>query len=79
MTRVYRVPLFGAAHKSPFKMKSNFPCSLCGSRDWPRPDTECPLCYGDAPVVDEEAAVEPWNNFFDESEGKAGRPKTPRP
>ena len=23
----------------------NFTCTLCGSRDWPRSDTTCPLCY----------------------------------
>ena len=21
-----------------------FPCTLCGSRNWPREDTSCPLC-----------------------------------
>lgn len=21
-----------------------FACTLCGSRDWPRTDTDCPLC-----------------------------------
>jgi hypothetical protein len=25
----------------------NHPCSLCGSRDWPREDTDCPQCYGE--------------------------------
>ena len=26
---------------------TNFPCSLCGSRDWPRKDAECELCEGE--------------------------------
>ena len=24
-----------------------FPCSNCGSRNWPRLGTTCPLCWGD--------------------------------
>jgi len=23
----------------------NWVCTGCGSRDWPREDTSCPLCY----------------------------------
>lgn len=23
---------------------TRFPCTLCGSRDWPRENTSCPLC-----------------------------------
>lgn len=26
----------------------NFPCTLCGSRNWPRPDSSCELCRGEA-------------------------------
>lgn len=22
-----------------------FSCTLCGSRDWPTAETDCPLCY----------------------------------
>lgn len=25
-----------------------WPCSLCGSRNWPNPDSYCPLCIGDS-------------------------------
>lgn len=24
----------------------NFACTRCGSRDWPNPDSSCPLCNG---------------------------------
>lgn len=40
------------------------PCSLCGSRDWPNEDTDCPLCWEspetlpDLPVELFEDAVE---------------------
>jgi hypothetical protein len=33
---------------------SNFPCTLCGSRNWPRPDSECRLCRDDEEDEDEE-------------------------
>ena len=26
----------------------NRPCTMCGSTNWPDPDTTCPLCYGPA-------------------------------
>lgn len=26
----------------------NWACSLCGSRNWPNPDSHCPLCAGDS-------------------------------
>jgi hypothetical protein len=29
-----------------------FPCTLCGSRDWPRKNAGCPLC--EMPEDDEE-------------------------
>jgi hypothetical protein len=25
----------------------NHACTMCGSRNWPDPDTTCPLCYGE--------------------------------
>lgn len=27
----------------------NFACTLCGSRNWPREDADCPLCRADEP------------------------------
>jgi hypothetical protein len=35
---------------------TRFPCTLCGSRDWPREDTSCPLCQteDDDDTEDEE-------------------------
>jgi len=30
------------------KNKMNRPCTMCGSTNWPDPDTTCPLCYGPA-------------------------------
>ena len=29
---------------------SNWPCTRCGSRNWPSPDTSCPLCYEEAVI-----------------------------
>jgi hypothetical protein len=33
----------------------NFPCTLCGGRDWPAKDDPCPLCR----APDEEDTDEP--------------------
>jgi len=33
---------------------TNFPCTLCGSRNWPRPDTDCPNCQGEEDEYDED-------------------------
>jgi hypothetical protein len=35
-------------------MTTKFPCTLCGSRDWPTTDTDCELCFGnpDEDVID---------------------------
>lgn len=41
---------------------SNFPCTLCGSRDWPRPDTDCPLCLGE----EEESERDEYQEWVDE-------------
>jgi hypothetical protein len=27
---------------------ARFPCTLCGSRNWPTKETSCPLCYDDS-------------------------------
>ena len=33
----------------------NWPCTVCGRRDWPREDTSCPACYKEPePVYDDE-------------------------
>lgn len=32
---------------------TNFPCTLCGSRDWPRNDTNCPLCQ----IADDDSPI----------------------
>jgi hypothetical protein len=29
------------------RMTTNFPCSMCGSRNWPRKGAACPLCRSD--------------------------------
>lgn len=34
---------------------SHFPCTLCGSRDWPRLDADCELCRGDDEERDPDA------------------------
>lgn len=36
-----------------------FPCTLCGSRDWPRLDTDCPLCHGE-PEEDTRDEYQEW-------------------
>jgi hypothetical protein len=38
-----------------------FPCSNCGSRNWPRLGTTCPLCWGD-PEDENETEPEPEMN-----------------
>ena len=30
----------------------NWPCTLCGSRDWPDPHTTCPLCRTETMTAD---------------------------
>ncbi len=34
---------------------SKFPCTMCGSRNWPREDTSCPLCA----TTEEESYTSP--------------------
>jgi NMD protein affecting ribosome stability and mRNA decay len=36
----------------------NWPCTRCGSRDWPRADTSCPLCYKEEEIEIEETETE---------------------
>jgi hypothetical protein len=33
----------------------NLSCTLCGSTQWPNPDSSCPLCRDDAQREEEEA------------------------
>ena len=38
---------------------ARFPCTLCGSRNWPRENTSCPLCsLEDDDDIDEETETE---------------------
>lgn len=32
----------------------NWPCTLCGSRDWPSDDSSCPLCRTQEEEEEEE-------------------------
>lgn len=39
---------------------ARFPCTLCGSRNWPSEDTTCPLCrIEDDDDIDDEPELEP--------------------
>jgi len=40
---------------------TRFPCTMCGSRDWPRKDSPCPLCSleDDDDDLDEDEDFEP--------------------
>lgn len=42
---------------------TKFPCSLCGSRNWPNTWTACPLCRADDDTeVDQDIEEEETNN-----------------
>lgn len=47
---------FDPFHSGPLDRETpeimKFPCTLCGSRNWPSSETSCPLCY----EPEEEAA-----------------------
>jgi hypothetical protein len=46
----------------PARLITRFPCTMCGSRDWPRKDSPCPLCSMDDDDdigEDEETETEP--------------------
>jgi len=54
-------------------MTTRFPCTLCGSRDWPREDADCPLCElpdDDEPYEDDPTATavewfcEGWRRLY---------------
>lgn len=49
-----------------------FPCTLCGSRNWPRPDADCELCRGDdeGSRPDPDAEYDDWKWHQDEEGGK---------
>jgi len=38
----------------------NFPCTLCGGRDWPAKDDPCPLCR--ASDEDEKEPPDPYDS-----------------
>lgn len=33
---------------------ARFPCTMCGSRNWPTKDTSCPLCYDETEEEQED-------------------------
>lgn len=38
---------------------TRFPCTLCGSRDWPNPDSDCELCQPTDRATDDEPDLRP--------------------
>lgn len=49
----------------------NWACSLCGSRNWPNPDSHCPLCIGESD--DDES----YDDNDDEELDESYEPATP--
>lgn len=45
----------------------NFPCSLCGSLNWPTLNTSCELCYGE-PICDPEEYDEEWEDETEQAD-----------
>jgi hypothetical protein len=43
----------------------NFPCTMCGSRLGPRPDTSCPLCYDPDPITRPDIDDDDTSSFDD--------------
>ena len=41
---------------------TQFPFTLCGSRNWPRPDADCELCRGEEP----ESERDEYQEWVDE-------------
>jgi hypothetical protein len=42
----------------PTRRLAPFSCTMCGSWDWPDPDSRCPLCRGHEDEDEEETETE---------------------